>query len=517
MYGPHHPLHTLAARAAVASGWPRLRVLGADEQAVQEARSAVEALLGALPQADVIVPWDEAGGEPFELRVDLPDLPLGRCLAVDARLRERGLQVEWVAGTPPGVTEADDRGLREEEWLEGGLLCARMVLDADGGGPLPLDLVRPSRVDPPLVELEGELARAVRAVDPALVLRSDRGPDTIAPVVHRTTGRFGVELALGPDAFHGLDGDAVHVRRAAVLEAVGTVVAERAEHPVLQLAPDVRWDVPLGGMSLLLWAVAPPVAGLPRDAVGEAPSAALVEGLCDDVPTLVGELEVQVVPASAAAHLSVALETAEVAEAQGWRGGRPRWVRAGGWSFVPTWRVAEPEPVQVLAAVRRLRALAGVRAVRVVPGEPSGLEEAWPTVDPAWWTGARRCWVRLHDGVRDRDHLERVEPRPRQDSDAALESAWRAGGAELGEVQPIVDRRGRPGLEARPGRSALGREALPPLLAAADALDEPHLCTVATLALPADGPVLRLWWRVPVDAGPRVWRGQAAPAPIDPV
>ncbi len=496
--------------------WPRVRVLCADESVVLAALEALREGLGALPQADIIEPWDPGGDEPWELRVDLPGVSAAAIEQAAHALAMLPARVQWTAGAPAGVTESTDRHLRVAEFLRADGIEAVQWVDPEAGGSLTLDLARSAAVDPEVLELELELARALRTVDPGLAMRSDRGPDTVAAVVHRSSGRFGVEVVVGHEAFEGLDGDQVLGRRQAILGAVASVMGPRAEHPRLQLAPDVRFDLPLGGLSLLLWAIAPPVPALPGDwPVPMEDAGVAVQGLVDDVPGLVRELEVQVLPEPSASHEAVLAAVADTAEAGGWLGGRPRWLGGPqGPVFAPTWRVCAPQAATLWPAVEALQTHAEVRALRVVGAEPSGLEAAWPGCDPAWWVGRRRCWLRVRDGVRDRDHLERVDPRPCTDSDAALEAGWR-GALEspeaLGEVVPIVDRLGRPGLEARPGPGAVRWERLQPLLAASDALDEPHLCAMATWGFVTGQPRLRLWWRVPVPERPRVWRGQSPP------
>src|SRR5690606_35637980 len=107
---------------------------------------------------------------------------------------------------------------------------------------------------------------------------------------------FGVELQLPPELFEGLDGDALLARRTAVVAAVADVVHGRAEHPVLRLAPDLRWDARLG-LALLAFVVGPALPALPGDRRAEEGSELVdpggLEGLAD-------ALELQVLPAPGA-------------------------------------------------------------------------------------------------------------------------------------------------------------------------------------------------------------------------
>jgi hypothetical protein len=194
---------------------------------------------------------------------------------------------------------------------------------------------------------------------------------------------------------------------------------------------------------------------------------------------------------------------ARLADAAAWHGGRPRWVPTpDGPAFSPVWRASADA---VRGRLDAARALPGVLAVRVVPGEPSGLAEPWPAIDPAWRTAGGRCFVRLADPVPDRDRLERADDRAPDPRDHA------AAGHLAHDVRPIVDRRGRKGLEVQGGRRTLGEDGLRDLLLATADARHPDLLRVGTMAFVREGARVRLWFRDPVAAGPRVWRGHAAP------
>ena len=181
-----HPLAGLQAEAAVASGWPTLHLFTEDEAGMVAALDRVRGALGPLPQADLIEPWEPVG-EPWELRIDLPGFSPEHWAEISAALPEAVL----VPGLRPGVRAAEDRGERLVDEIEGGGLVAELFYDAVRGGVLTPDLARPSGAED-LRPLEEELAEVLRSVQPDLRFVSDRGADTVQPVVHRSTGRFGV-------------------------------------------------------------------------------------------------------------------------------------------------------------------------------------------------------------------------------------------------------------------------------------------------------------------------------------
>ncbi len=474
-------LSVLTTRAALASGWPRLWVMAPDEAEMLEARRIVEAILGPVPQADELEPWES--GEAWLLRVDLPGVDEDDLARVVAQL---GAAARLEPADPPGITEALDRGVLLADEI-GDDVVARMLVDP-AEGPVRIDLLRAATPDPELLELEAELVAALVEQDPALAPRSDRGPDTLAPVVARSTGRIGVELD-------------VEDRRDEALRAVAHVVRARARRGGLQLQPVGAWDTRLGRLQLVLWLVAPPAAALPGDGRVRSgpPPLSWLDTLRRDAPGMVEDLEVQVVPASAGDHDAVAREVGAVASRAGWLGGRPRWLTTAlGPAFAPVWRARPDQLVHVSSAA----AVPRVYGVRVVPGEPLGLAEGWPVIDPAWRLVGDRCFARLRDARLGRDRLERVDERDADERD-------HVAAAEIPQdVRPIVDRRGRRGLEVELGAGALREEGLAPALEAAGAVGHPDVSGIGTLGFLARGARLRLWYRDPVSPGPRVWRDQ---------
>ena len=472
-------LEGLAARAALRSGWPRLVVIASDEARLLDARARLEEAVGAVPQADEIEPWSPS--DPWELRVDLPDLSAEAATSVASHLRIPGITVAWRTADPPHVTEALDRGLLVADPLGSGVVF-RGLVDPLGRSVAP-DLFRAATLPTELAGVESDLVAALHRLDRTLIPTTDRGPGTVCAVVHRPTGRVGVEVDLSsrPD-------------RHRIAEALGQVVRARAHDPDVQLAPWGSVSSRLDRDRFLLYLVAPPVAPLPGgtpvgpDDLAIWPSADLVE-----------DLEVQVVPRSARVHLAVIDRLAPLAARAGWIGGVPRWLEGpDGITFCPTWRIG-PDQRDPLA---QIPAIEGVAAVRVVPGEPSGLAEAWPTLAPAWRRHGQRWFVRYRDASLDRDRLERIEPVPAEARDHAVADQL------PGDVRAVCDRRGRRGLEVQiPDRSGQA-PALIPILDAAGAIDHPDLLSTGTWGHPRDGARVRLWFRGEVRSGPRVWRDQ---------
>lgn len=481
-------LSTLASRAALASRWPRLWVSTASEPELVRARSVVEEILGPLPQADELIPF--APSERWALRVDLPSLAPEAWIQVRDALVGVGLQPRLEPADPQHVTEALDRGWLIEERF-GGALCARLLIEPEHGTVHP-DLRRVGTLDAVLEALQHEVVALLQRLDPELQLRSDRGPDTLTPVIHRSTGRVGIELDLGRRGWE---------RRDAVLEALAGLVLQRAEHAQLQLAPDARLDTRLGGLQVVLWIVAPSADPLPGDGVIEGGvRQAQLEALSGEI--LSEDLELHVLPRDEGAHDDVVEAIAQIAGRAGWLGGPPRWASGRrGPRLCPTWRLRSDQ----LAGVIGLEAVAGVAGVRIVPGEPSGLAEGWPVIQPSWRWAGERCLVRLRDARNDRDRLERVEERDATSRDHAI-----ADGLEA-LVRPILDRRGRPGLELAAGSEAVEEARLAALLQEVGAIDHPALLPVGTWGYTPEGIRIRLWYRASVRPGPRVWRGQPPP------
>ena len=336
MFPPDDPLYALHADAALASGWPRLRVLASSEAELQRAETHLVAVVGPLPQADHIEPFDAHDpAEPWELRVDLPGLAPARWPTVSAAMGP--WEHELTPGAPPEVTTADDTGLRLVEWVDGGGLAARMPVAVDHGA-VRLDIRRrPDAVGADdLARIEAQLAEALHRHSPRLRLISDRGHDTVTPVVHRTSGRPGLELCFDPEGFAGTDGDTVLTLRRAAVAALADVVRARADATTLRLAPDPHFELPLGSLSLLAWVVAPHGDPLPGDAPlldARVPAPRALQALLQAGGQMAHDVEVQVL-----ADADAALELIAASGAP-WRGHVPRWVpTADGWRFATTWR-----------------------------------------------------------------------------------------------------------------------------------------------------------------------------------
>ena len=474
-----HLLFDLQAQAAIASGWPTLHVFGDAEAEVLAAQDIVLQVLGPLPQADIIEPWDPEDSEDrWELRIDLPDLSEVAWASVREGLGAYPL-VALVVGVAPGVRACEDRGYRyPERLLAGGLEAARWLTP---DGLCALDVARAVGGDEALLILEAELAEAVRTISPDLVFRSDRGPDTTSTVVHRSTGRFGIRMHFEFDEPE---------LRVPVLEAIAGVVRARTTHEV-RLAPDLLWDTPLLGFEVGLWFVAPAVPGLPRD----APAAATTWSgdMADGV-------EVQVIPDDASAHDEVVAAVAAMSESRGLPlvGALPRWVRRqGAWHFCPVWTAPSAEGLEPLREIGA--------TVRIVPGEPVGLGEAWLTSDVAWCPADFRCFVRIRDGLSDRDRSVEVHDRPRTPRDAeveiqafaALAVSEAAGLIPLGPGSParaVVDGSGRPGLELAFDRRSFAEEALFATLRALGAIHGEDLASWALWSHRHDRTLVQLWY-----------------------
>ncbi len=507
MLSADHPLADLQAQAALASGWPTLHVFRPSEARLLRARHVVEDLLGPLPQADVIEPWDVSDpDEPWELRIDLPGLHPAVWDAVRATLGELdGASPVLVPGLRDGARDARDQGWLQDEIVAAGGLEARMPLGADGERVMP-DL-QVGQADDAVCALEHEVAAALQARGVTAPFASDRGPDTLTPVVHRDTGRFGVQARFSPDALEALDGDALRALREGVVAAFADCVRARADQPV-RLAPDLTWET-RWGLAVTAWLIGPAAPGLPGDApigVGVSPFAGVVDRWTTLLPGWVEDVEVQVLPETAGLHDAVvdAVMGAAAERDLPLLGGRPRWLLRLGVDgtepvFAPTWRVAAGRPVGDV--VDALAGLPGVDAVRLVPGEPAGLGEAWQQSRPAWQIGGARWFQRIRDGLSDRDRLPHVSERARAPRDEEVEHALahlmkRGGGAApVARPRAIVDDAGRQGLEVWLDPRALGEAGLRRALDAAGAVAHDDLAPLGHWGYREAIPLLYLWFR----------------------
>ncbi|MBW1878945.1 MAG: hypothetical protein JRJ84_11325 [Deltaproteobacteria bacterium] len=238
---------------------------------------------------------------------------------------------------------------------------------------------------------------------------------------------------------------------------------------------------------------------------------ALVAGLGG----LVEEVEIQVVPVDGAAHQGVVEAVMALAEGVELRllGGRPRWVRmqtAHGprWTFSPTWRVlvGDPKRDALAGVVQALVVLEEVAAVRLVPGEPTGLGEAWGQAEPGWHLGDRRWFLRIRDGLTDRDRLPEVEERPMEARDRTLSADIARALEALGDapqpvpsvtglVRAVADTTGRTGVELRLDATGAREEPLRVVLDALGALEADDLCALGHWGYRESSPLLHLWYQ----------------------
>lgn len=496
------------AEAAIASRWPTLHVFVADEAAAERAEATLEAVFGSLPQGEILEPADDG---PWELRVDLPTLDLDGLDAVERAFALADLPAPLVVpGDPPGRRAAIDTGALFAEVIAVEGVEARQWLLSDGQ-PAPLDLVRRAGADAEVLALERELAEALRAVRADLVFETDRGPDTVDPIVHRTSGRFGVLATLGRDTLERFED--VDALREAVVAALAGVVRARIDHARLRLAPDLLRDERWGwsfGLFFSAWAVEPFPGDCPVTS-GSTPRGEIVDpafaGLFDAI-------EIQVVPRDPAEHVAIAIAAAEVAATVQVAPGPPRWVRAPGWVLAPTWRCAAERIGEVLAPFARLP----VHGVRAVPADPIGLEALGDGIDAAWHTGELRWIGRLHDGRTDRDLAPRLAGRAPvarderlMDQLGRLAAIYPSAAEAFGPMRAVGDAAGRRAIEIRLSPAGAHREVT--LRAAMDVVglvDVPGLADVALLAVRPEGPHLWVFWDEPVSAPP-AW-GLEAPA-----
>ena len=477
--------------SALCSRWPTLHVYVASREALVEIRQRVVAIVGSIPQADEIEPFDPTDPlEPWELRVELPGLDLEGWEQLCEALADA--ELELTHGMTPGVREARDLGRLVPDWI--GDHAVSWCRADEGVARIP-DVVVESP-GPELVDLERALAHSLREVDSGLQFASSRGGDTVECIRHRTGGQRGLRIVLGHTAEHlGPE------QRAAVVEAVqGVLAAEEG------FRPELEWDQRYG-LTLWAWRDAPgqPVRHALPLAEGLQPRASDCARLLRGLGQLAEEVEIQVVPTSAEMHDAVVASVVALAEASGLpiRGTRPCWVdfeRSP--RFAPCWAAAPVEGLQEwLEAVERV---AEVAAVRVVPGALEGLEITWPSIDRRWLLVDGLALGRLRDGAVDRDLLADVGDRPRTGRDRVVEDALIRSLMQVDAVppdvrsmhvvEPIVDTAGRAGLELALRYDRAAESKLPATLHALASATDLGFCSIVTCGQLADRFVVRLWY-----------------------
>ena len=379
-----------------------------------------------------------------------------------------------------------------------------------------MDDLETDALHPDHEEVERAFVEAIRRVGVELLLSSERGGDTVAAVRHRTSGRRGLRLVIQPECLDKLDGDALARLRVDLVTAVGGVVAHRAQRETGALAPDLGWD-PRWGFTLVCWWIGAPGATPPGDGVlerGVNPSPAGLYRLMCGLEDWTEQLEVQVAPKTPADHDAV-VEAVSVLAAQGQSvfGARPRWLWLRGEqgiqaTFAPVWhiRLEGMTPETLVDMVERIAAHESVGGVRIVPGEPVGLEESWAVADVAWIWVESICVMRVRDGVSDRDLLIDTTRRIRTERDAEVERELSR--AFTGLPGQLVVRRG--GAVTRPMEDASGRQGLEVVFDASISRNwsmwawalqgmargcGESLLPVMTSGLAVEGPRLQVWFR----------------------
>lgn len=488
MLPANHPFADLQAQAALAGGWPVLALPGASREALEEKIAAIEENFGAMPQAVALAPWGE---EPWTLQVEVPHWGAEDWLAFHAQFPEATLSL----GVPAGTAVALAQGQRVEEGLEGGGIRAVLAFDADHGGVVEPEWAR-RPLDPEALALEASLVARFREVDPRLVTQDAVG------VVDRQTGRFGLQLTVPDAVWEPLEGEALLRLREAAVAVVAAEVEARRTHPRVRLAPDLLWDT-RAGLTLTLWLIAPAAQAIPGDLVcnpsiwRDAAGIGRLDGHAECV-------EIQLIPSEFSDHDRAVEAALPVAAAHDLLGAPPRWMNIEGqWAFCPVWCA---HPGGALAAAEALAGLAGVRRVRVLPGEPRGLGEVWTQSTPAWFESVNLVFLRVRDGLECRDRRLKRTPREKDTRDLSVESALYTAASECtrgasvqmaayGLARAISDSAGRNGLEiSLDPLESLNPRALTLTLEALGRAAPDTLNALANLAF-RDGVWVQLWYR----------------------
>lgn len=484
MFLTDEALHRASLAAAVASGWPRLRVLQPDEAGVLATQALLEERLGPLAQTDIIEPGDPTDPD-WELDITLPGLPIDLAVAIDAQLP--GLR-SWSAAPSPATTSARHRGLLLDETLQAGEVVAT-CLRSEPHGLLVPDLARVPELPADLEDLAGALFLALHDADPTLC--PPQAEELVTAAVHRPTGRPGVELWLPPSAFEGHDGHAVAARREAALGAVVSVLAD----PAVPLSPQIQWWPRLGGIAFWLPLVSPPTAPLhtgPPIAESTTPAPGALAALLRD-EGFVHDLELQVLDADPQRALDAVL----AAGGEQAVGIEPAWVDTiDGPLFAPRWRLSADE----LGLLGRL-----TLPWRVVPGVPIGLDDAGSWLDRHAHWGPERVAVRCRDATVDADRQPLTVPRALTAADTALLQALLPALPQLDlknpeAIVPVAASDARHGLRIDAPATQVGA-----LLDALTAVQHESLAAWVDVAFPRSGGLrLHVWARSRTD-GLRTW------------
>jgi hypothetical protein len=360
---PDHPLFDLQTLHAVVSRRALLRIDGVDEAA---AAAIGEALAPLLPSTDALTLLVDANDRPVALLAALADLDLGRALAFSAALADQGLPWQLTPRELPGVERAREHGRIIEERLEANGLTAVRASVPDRDLVLRPDAAALPARAPAVRALVGELREALRDAGGDL-------PDDAARVtVSRGAGQVGLRLS------------PVGLTVARAWEAVTAVIAARAAHEHLRLAPSARWDDRLGP-ELELPLLLASAAGLP-------------------LPGPPGDL---LLPGALAAEVELHLPAGAEPPADAWPA-----------EGLEPWALHDPRPFTAWRVAALTTAPHG--ALRALPAVPAGLEDRAEDLSVLPYRSGRRWVVRAHDDLLDRDLVEVAAPRAPEPRDQAL-------------------------------------------------------------------------------------------------
>jgi hypothetical protein len=433
-----------AVVAAWAHGWPVLQGRFPSESAALEAGLALEDNFGSLPQAELLEP-DEAdlGSEPWRVEVELPGWSVEELLGAELVFRRHQGEVSWQCGAVPGLRAACEAGALEEVILTAGEVSAVTYAQAADGRARRADVLRlRAEVDPAWRALEVCVAEALAAV--GLALESDRGPDTLQPVLDIGLGRVGWEATLVGDR---VDEEAA-LRMLAALD-----LAAPADVQALRLGR--RFELVATSTWVVYGGLVAPCAWVPAL---ELESTIALAAFCAGDPQL-REFEWLLSPPHGA---DAAAWYAALGEKEGWdivHTAGLRWVRVGErWRCVPRW-VMTSRDARSFPAYDALDL--GPAVACLLPGLPEGLEDRWAFCDVDWQVGDERCFLRIRDQQRHADTLPSFTP---AEEKGALEEWLTAIAAVVPEISAehsrvVVDSTGRRGIAVAVPGSRMQREA----------------------------------------------------------